>query len=232
MNNSAFAQSSGYEIIEENGKKGLTYYEKIVAPVEYDNILAAERTSDVYILDENGKVVSVECVREEASDYILEKNGKKGLVSFSGIVVPAEYDDILVVNNPEYYIIEKDSKKGLASSTGIQVPVEYDNIFVNSSGYILAKGDIIKTSYGKTYKVKNFNPSTFTIKRNELIISKQAVEYYIEYDGKRIGYKINPILKVLLIPIDIPITICNYIYEFLHIGSPVSNSDIRETPIL
>lgn len=144
-----------------------------------------------------------------ANYKIIEKNGKKGLVYDNKIVVPLEYDNILDTNTPyyyKYYIIEKNSKKGLVYRDKIAIPAEYDNVFVNNSEYILVKDDIIKTSYGKTYKIKNFNPSSVAIIRDEWIFSKFRIGYHIEYDDKRTD-KTYSILKVLLLPIDIPIAI-------------------------
>ena len=65
---------------------------------------------------------------------------------------------------------------------------------------------ILHTSYGKTYKIKNFNPSSVAIIRDEWIFSEFHIGYHIEYDGKRTD-KIYSILKVLLLPIDIPVAI-------------------------
>ena len=186
MNNPACAN---YKIIENNGKKGLGYKDKIVVPVEYDSILTTE----------------------SSYHYILEKHGKKGLTYYSTIVIPVEYDNILTTSKRDYFIIEKNGKKGLAhyspfSDGTIAIPIEYDNIFIFPSDYILVKDDIIKTSYGKTYKIKNFNPSSVAIIRDEWIFSEFTIGYHIEYDGKRTD-KIYSILKVLLLPIDIPVAI-------------------------
>ena len=224
MNNPACAN---YKIIENNGKKGLGYKDKIVVPVEYDSILTTE-SSYHYILEKHGKkgltyngkiVVPIEydnILTTNNSDeyFILEKNGKKGLAFYDKIVAPAEYDNILTTEILSGYILEKNGKKGLTYGDKIVAPAEYDNIFVAKNGkYILAEENFIITSYGKIYEIKNFNPSSFSIITDRHVFSRRLIGYHIEYDGKRTD-KMNTVIKAISIPIDIPIAIYDCISGF------------------
>ena len=81
-----------------------------------------------------------------------EQNGKFGLINLKGNqILPAEYDNIYVLNGIEKSIIvEKSGKKGLVSSStgGIIINPEYMDIIALSDDY--KDGYIVKNAEGKS----------------------------------------------------------------------------------
>lgn len=148
-----------------------TYEEMVLIPDENTDLFVCtynvnynDETYETKVLNaENEEILTeyenVEVMQNtDGSDIWYEKdilryeaNGKYGLIDFEGKeVIPAEYDDIYVLDGIEKSIVvEKDGKKGLvSSSTGeIVISTDYKEISALSEDY--QDGYIVKNSENK-----------------------------------------------------------------------------------
>lgn len=170
---SAFANNK-WGIINSNGEEVITpkYDEMVIVPnkekpvfivtydVDYSN--GTYKTKAINDKDEQlfqNYSEGVEAIQNNDSQNNLwyeqtclkvKKNGKYGLIDFSGkVLLECEYDEIKPINGVENSLVtKKDGKYGLVSTTGSKViDNEYENITALTKNY--QDGYVVKNTDGK-----------------------------------------------------------------------------------
>ena len=137
-------------IVAKNGRYGIIdEYGKLVLPLEYDfverpsidskyaNIFVAAKRDTVIILNENVEALPLPDIKSYTNSganlVVSDRNGKKGLVNYSGeLIAPYLYDNLYQTRISSYigaYIAIKDGMYGyITQNNEIIRPFEYRNI--------------------------------------------------------------------------------------------------------
>ena len=136
------------KVINEKGQDLFTDYEKVEAVQNYDK--------------QNNIWYETTCLK-------VQKNGKYGLIDFSGkTLLNCEYDDITPITGlTQSLITTKDNKKGLVSIAGtVIIPNEYEQISALTDSY--EDGYIVKNSDGKLGVIGTNKKILLPIQYNEI----------------------------------------------------------------
>lgn len=182
-----------------------TYDEMIVIPDEKEDVFICmydvdyeNETYKTKILNKSGKEINLDYdtvnpisnfdnnqdIWYEKNVLKVQKNGKYGLVDFSGKeILSCEYDNIDVLQGVENsLIIEKDGKVGLSDSESIIITPEYKEIKGIQNDY--KNGYIVVNDEGK-YGIIDFNKTTILeTKYDEIKDICASGMYVVKEDGK------------------------------------------------
>ena len=177
-----------YNIDEQTGE----YQTKALNSKNEEILTGYEQIEALENIDENDNVWYEENILR------IKKNGKYGLIDFNGKeLLPAEYDEITVLDGIENsIIIKKDGKLGLVNDNGsIIVEVEYKEI--KSLGNTYKDGYITINEDGK-YGVISTTKKQILENRYDEIAQNYLEEYYlVKEEGKQklIDSKGNSIIE-------------------------------------
>lgn len=217
------------KVLNEKGEKVLTDYEN-VQPIENtdgskiwyeNNILKYEKDNKYGLINFDGKEIlaanydSIYALSGIEKSVIVEKDGKKGLVSTSmgEVIIPVEYQEITSLTNSyeDGYIIKNDENKlGIISpDKTTTLESKYDEIrnVTGNNYYVVAengtlevvnkKGEVILNSGFETIEEINADNFIITIGGKYGVISKSG-ESVIEtkYEYLRHAFSNNYIAKL------------------------------------
>lgn len=164
-----------YNINDETG----TYETKAINSKHEEILTEYEQVEALENIDENGNVWYEEKILK------IKQNGKYGLIDYNGkILLPAEYDEITVLEGIENsIIIKKDGKLGLANDNGTII-VEVNYLDIKNLGDTYKNGYITVSEDGK-YGVISTTKKQILKNEYEEIMQIYLDEYFvIKKDGK------------------------------------------------
>lgn len=152
-------KQTGYEIVEKDGKVGLTYNKIPVLPAEYTSIAVTNLDTNEYTLADYKDDPCVDDV-DETNNPIVIADGKFGLLSTSTFVMPLEFQRIIKLSWNYYLCLKDGSLYQLYLSDNFRKPVaEFHftgNLTFSSFWHILEKETpSVFTAIGKEIYTEN-----------------------------------------------------------------------------
>jgi hypothetical protein len=200
------------KVLNENGKEILTEYNN-VEPIENtdgstvwyeNNVLKFEENGKYGLINFSGKVIldaeydNIYALSGIEKSIIIEKDGKKGLVSTSlgEIIIPAEYADITSLSDTYengYIVKSEENKFGIISADkSVILTTNYDEIknVIGNNYYVVIQNSVLEVidSTGKVILNSGFD-SVEEISVDNFVIIKNGKYGVINKSGDTV---INP----------------------------------------